>query len=326
MADSTVATYPATHEGPPASGSLTRRWSHMLAWLLCAATLVLLTAGALVTGTGSGLAVPDWPLAYGQFFPPMVGGILYEHGHRLIAGTVGLLTLLLALWLWRVEPRRGVRWLAMGAVGLVFFQGLLGGITVLLLLPTAVSVSHALFAQLFFLMTMILTQVTAPGWDRPHGERSDRSRRLGRLGSITGLALLVQLVIGATVRHSGAGLAIPDFPLAYGRLIPSLSSFPVTIHFLHRVGALLVTILVAAIVWESVRGRVGRWLMAPVAGMAALVVVQILLGGAIIWSGRSLEFTTLHLINGALLLGMTGLLTLRTWALPPAAREGGAAT
>ncbi len=296
-----------------------------MTWLLCAATLVLLAAGALVTGTGSSLAVPDWPLAYGELFPPMVGGILYEHGHRLIAGTVGLLTVFLAIWLWRVEPRRWVRWLVLGAVGLVVFQGILGGITVLLLLPTAVSVSHALFAQLFFLVTVILTQVTAAGWDRPHGNRSDRERRLGRLGIATILALLVQLVIGATVRHTGAGLAIPDFPLAYGRLIPSLSSFPVTIHFMHRVGALLVTILVAAMVWESVRGRVGRWLMVPVVGLAALVVAQIFLGGAVIWSGRSLESTTLHLINGALLLGMLGLLTLRAWALPPAAHDGGAA-
>ena len=192
--------------GAHARGSSTAsRLAHGLAWLLCAATVLLLTAGALVTGTGSSLAVPDWPLAYGQLFPPMVGGILYEHGHRLIAAGAGLLSVVLAVTLWRTERRRWVRNVAWGAVGLVVFQGLLGGITVLLLLPRSVSISHALFAQLFFLATVILVQATAPGWTAIASVVRPLERQLAPLGLAAVFALLGQLVLGATVRHHGAG-------------------------------------------------------------------------------------------------------------------------
>jgi len=292
-------------------------WPHALAWALCAATGILLAAGALVTSTGSSLAVPDWPLAYGRLFPPMVGGILYEHGHRLIAGTAGLLTAMLALVLWRLERRRWVRQLAWAALGLVVFQGVLGGITVLLLLPRAVSISHALFAQIFFSATVVLVQVTAPGWARltVPGRGREVAARAARAGLYTAAALLLQLVMGATVRHNGAGLAIPDFPLAYGRLVPPLDSFPVAIHFLHRLGALAVLLLVGLTLWRVARSIDLAPLRAPALGMAALATAQILLGGAVIWSQRAVSATTAHLVVGALLLGATVWLTVRALAL-----------
>jgi cytochrome c oxidase assembly protein subunit 15 len=288
---------------------------------VCAATVVLLIAGALVTSTGSSLAVPDWPLAYGRLFPPMVGGILYEHGHRMIAAMVGLLTVILALATWRLEPRRWVRVLAWSALGLVVFQGMLGGITVLLLLPKSVSISHALFAQLFFCTAVVLVQVTAPGWPRLVGQARGRhavhALALARLGAVTVAALLVQLLLGATVRHNNAGLAIPDFPLAYGGLVPPLDSFPVVIHFLHRLGALAVLGLVGLPVWRAVRSSVAgaSSLRVPAVGMAILVIVQILLGGSVIWSQRAVAATTVHLVVGALLLGATVWLTTRAFAL-----------
>jgi cytochrome c oxidase assembly protein subunit 15 len=294
-----------------------RPWSHRLAWMVCCATVVLLGAGAMVTSTGSSLAVPDWPLAYGQLFPPMVGGILYEHGHRLIAASVGLFTVALAAWLWWAEPRRWVRWLGAAALAIVIVQGLLGGITVLLLLPKAVSIGHALLAQGFFLATVALVQVTAPGWEGLL-ERSRRPvpSRAALWAAVTLGALLLELLLGAVVRHFNAGLAIPDFPLAYGRLIPPLSAFPILIHFLHRLGALAVLLLVAATLWEVRRRHGGEpALRRPATAMAWLLALQVVLGAGVIWTQRAPTITTLHLVNGALLIATTALLALRAWLL-----------
>src|SRR5499425_542003 len=137
---------------------------HRLAVATAVATFVLLFVGGLVTSTGSGLAVPDWPLSFGQVFPRMEGGVLFEHGHRLVASAVGLLTLVLALWLVVREPRPGVRALGLLALFAVVLQGVLGGVTVLYKLPLAVSVSHACLAQAFFCLTVALAVVTGPGW------------------------------------------------------------------------------------------------------------------------------------------------------------------
>src|SRR5687767_8079859 len=139
-------------------------WRHAWAMLTCAATLVLIFIGGLVTSTGSGLAVPDWPLSYGMLMPPMVGGIFYEHGHRMVASFVGLLTLILAVWVSRRESRRGVRRLAWVALGAVCVQGLLGGLTVLFFTPLPISVAHACLAQTFLCLTVALTYVTSREW------------------------------------------------------------------------------------------------------------------------------------------------------------------
>ena len=185
----------------------------------------------MVTSTGSGLAVPDWPNTYGWFmfsFPmeKWVGGIFYEHGHRLIASTVGFLTIVLAVWTWRVEPRRWVRWLAFGALGAVMLQGLLGGLTVLLLLPAPVSIGHAGLAQLFFCLTLSLAVFTSPGWQARLVDPVD-DPMLRRLAVVTTALVYTQILLGATMRHTGAGLAIPDFPLAFGHVIPPAWSTPV---------------------------------------------------------------------------------------------------
>ncbi|MGZ7042720.1 MAG: COX15/CtaA family protein, partial [Thermoanaerobaculia bacterium] len=129
-------------------------WLRRFTKLVAASTLFLIFAGAMVTSTGSGLAVPDWPLSYGMLMPPMIGGIFYEHGHRMIAATVGLLTVIQALWLWRREPKRRVRMLGFLAVGAVIAQGVLGGLTVIFLLPHAISVAHAGLAEIFFCLNV----------------------------------------------------------------------------------------------------------------------------------------------------------------------------
>src|SRR3954462_11199469 len=137
--------------------------------IVTAFTVLLLAAGGMVTSTDSGLSVPDWPTTYGwnMFTFPMskwVGGIRYEHSHRLIASTVGLLTIILAVWTWKVEPRRWVRKLGFAMLGVVILQGLLGGITVLFSLPPAISIGHAGLAQVFFCLTVTMALVTAAGW------------------------------------------------------------------------------------------------------------------------------------------------------------------
>jgi hypothetical protein len=140
---------------------LTSPWLRRYAAFLSLATFLLIIAGALVTSNDAGLSVPDWPTSFGTFrMPRMVGGVKFEHGHRMIAGTVSILTMVLALWLWRSEPRRWVRRLGALAVVTIIAQAVLGGITVLFYLPVAISVSHACLAQTFFCLTVSMALFT----------------------------------------------------------------------------------------------------------------------------------------------------------------------
>ena len=290
------------------------RGIHRLAAATAAATFVLLFVGGLVTSTGSGLAVPDWPLSFGQVFPPMVGGVLFEHGHRLVAALVGCLTLVLALWIAIGEPRPMVRAAGLLALFAVVLQGVLGGVTVLYKLPLAVSVTHACLAQAFFCLTVALTIVTGPGWASPPAPLSADGSPLALLAGATTAAVFGQLVLGALMRHMGAGLAIPDFPLAFGRVLPPLATPYVTIHFAHRVGALVVALAVAVTVTHVLRTHrteLGR----PALLAATLVIVQIGLGASVIWTRRAVVPTTAHLAVGAALLATCVALTLQATRL-----------
>src|SRR3954462_1627091 len=220
-------------------------WHGRYAKLVAACTVLLIAAGGMVTSTGSGLSGPDWPTTYGwnMFTFPLhnwVGGIRYEHSHRLIASTVGFLTIILAVWTWRIEPRAWVRKLGFAALGTVILQGLLGGITVLFFLPPAISIGHAGLAQVFFCLTITMALVTSRGWQSTAAPVDETMLR--RLAALTTVLVYTQILLGATMRHNDAGLAIPDFPLAFGRLIPPVWNAKIAIHYAHRAGALLVTI------------------------------------------------------------------------------------
>ena len=270
---------------------------HRFAVVTAAATLGLIFAGGLVTSTESGLSVPDWPLSYGKLMPPMVGGVRYEHGHRMVATTVGILTVILAVWLSRREPRRWVRRLGWLAVAAVVAQGVLGGLTVLFLLPTPISVAHACLAQTFFCLAVVIAVVTSPRW-----ERGSAVEPVTRLAALTAAAVFLQLMVGAVMRHTKAGLSIPDFPLSLGRVIPPLDTFPVAIAFAHRAWAVVVTILVAvtlAAAFRSGRSGVSRASLA----LGAVLVLQIGLGAATVLSRKNVAVTTAHVATGALLLG-----------------------
>lgn len=286
-------------------------WLHRYAVLVAAATLLLILAGALVTSNDAGLAVPDWPLSYGGLTPPMVGGIVYEHGHRLVAATVGLLTIGLAVWLWRCEPRRWVRRLGWVALGTVVVQGLLGGITVLYYLPPAISIAHACLAQFFFCCTVGLAVFTSPSWmnlggavARPAAESEVAHRpTLFALAVATAVAVYGQLILGAAARHAVLGV------------LP------------HVFGAVVVAALGFATVAQVFQLRHSdlHLLRRPAALVGVLVLVQILLGlgSYLVKYARErvqplpldVSITSAHVACGALLLAASLVLVLRVHRL-----------
>lgn len=288
-------------------------WLRRYTKVLALSTLLLIFAGAMVTSTGSGLAVPDWPLSYGMLMPPMVGGIFYEHGHRMIAATVGFLTLLQAIFLqWR-EPKRRVRILGWCALGAVIAQGVLGGLTVLFLLPPAVSIAHAGLAEIFFCIAVAIAFFTSRAFEQIRTEpRGDAPSA----GSVALLGLVfAQILLGATMRHLGAGLAIPDFPLSFGRLAPALTSVKIAVNYAHRVVGFAVAIAVIAMLIRLRRYDVRRPLRQIASMLMLLVPVQILLGGYTVWSGKQPVITSLHVMTGALTLAVSLVLCLTARAL-----------
>jgi cytochrome c oxidase assembly protein subunit 15 len=298
--------------------------------LVALSTAVLIFAGGLVTSTESGLSVPDWPNTYGWFmfaFPleKMVGGIRYEHSHRLIASTVGFLILMLALWLWRAEPRRSVRNLGYIALAAVITQGILGGITVLWYLPAPISIAHASLAQIVFCLTVAIALFTSPGWTRAYaasGAAPD-DRMLQKIAAVTTGWIYLQIVVGATMRHTGAGLAIPDFPLAFGQLIPPQWDAKIAIHFAHRVGALVATGLILATTAHAFyHHRRRRELVRPALLLLLLLAAQITLGALTVLSGKHYIINSLHVVTGAAVLATSLVLTLRAHRARFAATAG----
>ena len=315
---------------------------HRFSKFLAACTVLLILAGSLVTSHDAGLSVPDWPTSYGWnmfTFPPSmwVANIFYEHGHRLIASSVGFLTIVLAVWLWLTEPRRWLRWLGVVALGTVIAQGLLGGLTVLFFLPAPVSTAHAGLAEIFFCLTVAIALFTSPGWVAAYSEArastgSARAKEaaarpelvegrafaddptLRRLATTTTAVVFTQILIGATMRHTGAGLAIPDFPWMFGHVVPDHWDPKIAIHFAHRTGALVVALLIASsVVYIRAYHRARPELTRPASILVALVVVQITLGALTVLSLRNPWINSAHVVGGAMVLATSLVMTLRSW-------------
>ena len=303
---------------------------HLFALLVAASTALLIFAGGMVTSTGSGLSVPDWPNTYGWFmfsFPVeyCVGGIFYEHTHRLIASTVGFFILVLAIWLWRAEPRAWVRRLGYIALGAVITQGILGGLTVRYLLPDPISIAHASLAQIVFCLTVTIALVTSRGWRTASnagtagGSDAGRAftaahddRTLQRMAVLTTAAIYLQIVVGATMRHTDAGLAIPDFPWAFGHLVPPHWDAKIAVHFAHRVGALFVSVLILATAGHLFyHHRRARSLARGASLLVVLVAAQVTLGALTVLSGKHHIINSLHVVTGASVLATSLVLTLR---------------
>jgi cytochrome c oxidase assembly protein subunit 15 len=301
-------------EGPIAVTTRPDPRLHHFARIVAGATFFLVVAGASVTSTGSGLAVPDWPLSYGTLFPPMEGGIFFEHGHRMIAGVVLLLTMAMTVWLFRREERAWVRRLGILALMALVLQAVLGGLTVLHRLPAPISVAHAGLAMGFFALTVGLSLFTSPGWGSVPAMSDTPSLRL--LSLATTCVIYLQIVLGAIVRHMGAGLAIPDFPLAFGRLVPPVWSTPIIVNYVHRVGAVVVTACVLVLfVCVSRAPRRATILRNPAALLAGLVLAQLVLGAVTVLARRAAVPATAHVAVGAASLATSLVLTLRFYRM-----------
>jgi heme a synthase len=197
-------------------------WLHRYTVLVATFTLFLVVAGGLVTSNDAGLSVPDWPLSYGKLMPKMEGGIFFEHGHRMVATTVGLLTIILAIWLSRSEQRRWIRRLGWIALAAVIAQGLLGGMTVIFMLPKPVSISHACLAELFFSTTVLIALFTSAEWQRERPMVDDSGApSLHALALAVPLFVLAQLALGASARHKAVGVLfhVIGAPVATGMIL-----------------------------------------------------------------------------------------------------------
>src|SRR2546423_7430885 len=190
------------------------KWLNRFAWFTAIATLLLICSGGMVTSKGVGLAVPDWPTTFGynMFLFPVskwIGGVLFEHTHRLIASTVGFLTIILAIWLWRIEGRQSVKTLGLIAVAGVILQGILGGLRVTML-KDQIGIFHACLAQAFLGLIVLIAVVTTSFWRSlaPADVDPREFAFIKRMAIATTIAIYVQLALGATMRHQHKDLAI----------------------------------------------------------------------------------------------------------------------
>ncbi len=294
------------------------RGLNRFAILVACATFFLIIAGALVTSHDAGLATPDWPLSNGQVFPKMVGNLFWEHGHRMVATTVGMLTIVLTIYILTKEKRSWVRKLGMFALLAVIAQGLLGGLTVKLMLPLAVSTAHATLAQLFFCTTVSLAVFTSRSWIEARSiEEEKGSLPLRYLCTTALITIFLQLILGATLRHS----ATWDQHL------------PTELILAHIGGALAVTIALGSTALTVLRRHKDQpFLTRPATIALSLLVVQLFLGVAAYLTRLAspndpqplnpmVGITVAHVACGALVFVSTIVLTLRTYRVLPGAGE-----
>jgi heme a synthase len=279
---------------------------HRFAVVLACWIFLLIIAGALVTSNDAGLSVPDWPTSFGSLYkiPKLVGGVKFEHTHRMIAQVAGLLTIILAIWTWRAEKRRWMRYLGLAAIGIVIAQGVLGGLTVLYYLPPAISSAHAALAQTFFCIAVAMALFTGQKWveEQPRVEVDHRRPSLFNLTLLSIFVLYVQLTLGAMFRHHG------------------LSWWP------HVVNAVVVSFVLA---WNAVRALTCYAsidaIRRPAVLMLSLVIAQLCLGFTafltrIAWGRDAVQpelpmviSTVAHVAVGALLLATTVVLSIQVW-------------
>ncbi len=346
MSDVSTTSPPHYFTGASGPRITVTRGVFWLSLLTTLATFPLIFMGGLVTSHHAGLSVPDWPNSFGYnmfLYPPShwVEGIFYEHTHRLMGTVVGFLSLLLAIWAWRAQIHRAIRfiypeWLAdwhppterhryvaLAVLAAVIFQGVLGGLRVVLV-KLDLAIVHACVAQAFFCLAAYTTLIHSRFWQNlPDLSKSPTGQRLSKLGIVTVVAIYCQLIVGATLRHYDAGLAIPDLPLAYGKVLPpttpealhDINTFrasrlhldPVTLtqiwlHFAHRIGALIVTALALILAHLTFYRRDSRHLALPAAMLALLILAQLTLGVLTVLLRKPADVASLHVATGALVL------------------------
>jgi heme a synthase len=317
-----------------AAYDLPKRLLHWFGIVSAISVLVLICSGGLVTSHEAGMAVPDWPNSFGynMFLFPIsrwVGGVFFEHTHRLIASLVGLLTIGLCVATWIIEERRWVKWLASGAVLTVVLQGVLGGLRVTEN-NTVLGLFHGCLAQIFLGLMVTFALVTSPFWfsvSRP----AFNVRPLRNWAAMITVMIFVQLILGAAMRHSHAGLSIPDFPTTYGGWFPPLDSGslakinemrsaqaqPVTsaglilLQYIHRVWAVLIA---GPLIWIGLKlarsTSLPRLVSFCAASWICLVLLQITLGAWTVLSNKAADVATSHVLCGALMLAVGVLLSV----------------
>jgi heme a synthase len=320
------------HSPGPLPFSAYVRHGVLVLTLIC--TVVLIASGGLVTSKGVGMAVPDWPTTYGynMFLFPVskwVGGIFYEHTHRLLGSLVGFLMLVSTMTLLAGERRYWVKVMGVIGLGAVIVQGVLGGLRVTLF-KDEIGIFHGMLAQAFLCFLAVLCLVTSPMFLR--GRFAATSRGDYRV-ALLGLAVLifVQLGVAASMRHAHAGLSIPDFPLAYGQLWPNTSAEVVAtinaerlanhtppttaaliwLQMKHRLLAYGILLWVAVLFWRVWRERTDLALTRLVGLLFFFVVAQAALGAWTIWSDKAADVATAHVLGGAFCLVLTVLGTFR---------------
>jgi cytochrome c oxidase assembly protein subunit 15 len=399
------------HPGPLPKEREANPWLRRYAWFTALATFILIAIGGLVTSHNAGMAVPDWPNSYGynMFLFPVskwVGGILYEHTHRLWASVVGVLVVGLTRWLGGRSSRlplalvglaemlaggiflqldgdwKGAGYFLTGIAGVVLLaaavwvrnqpaprplpllgwlafvtvqlQGLLGGLRVVLF-KNELGIFHATLAQLFFVLLCVIALLTTRWWREfsvnvglaagsfpltptlSLGEREKTRRFWLMVPTAATVLILFQLILGATMRHQHAGLAIPDFPLAYGKIWPAMdpvsvelcnqkrleatavnpiTAFQIGLQMVHRMVALLILAGVAFSAWLT-RQNLGS--KNPLSKMTlswlGLILAQAILGAATIWSGKAADVATAHVLLGALSLASGTVVSLQSWRI-----------
>jgi len=308
---------------------------------LAVVTAMLIYVGGLVTSYGAGMSVPDWPATNGycMFAFPIskwVGGIWYEHSHRLLASGVGLYSIVLCVLVFYTDRRKWVRWFSLAILLAVGIQGTLGGLRVVLS-KLDLAIVHGCAGQVFLCMVGTFALLTSKFWADAPCLGNAASKRLLNLSVVAAAVVLVQLIIGAIMRHEQAGLAIPDFPLSFGLLLPpthiddriqhlalrygtvlgpgAVTLFMVWIHFAHRLGALVVSVvlvtLAAALLAHRRRIAMARsaWIL------LALLMAQLTLGILTVLLRRPADITSLHVVVGSLVLLQTWIITLKCWRL-----------
>lgn len=324
------------------SESFTTRALRLYSKIVCASVLGLIFFGALVTSHNAGLSVPDWPTTYGQnmfSFPVAMwqGGILFEHGHRLLASMVGFLILTLAAAVALTKQTKLVRRLSGATLFVVLTQGALGGLTVLLKLPDAVSILHGMLGQTLFLLTIAIAFFLSKGFAEDRAGLEFKQNIFS--WAVVGIVLMyLQLFLGALTRHSESGIAIPDFPTMGGSFIPwaneqmlqasnslraglglsAITLGQVEIHLMHRVGALVLTVF--TVYFAFLLGRAELEIKRPplfAALIAFILVTQVCLGILTVLSVRDPLLTSLHVFTGAAFLGSYFLIALRSYQVTP---------
>jgi heme a synthase len=318
------------------------KWLNRFAWLTCVATLLLICSGGMVTSKNVGLAVPDWPTTFGynMFLFPVskwVGGILFEHTHRLMGSLVGFLTIILAVWLWLREDRRWVRSLGVIALVGVILQGILGGLRVTMM-KDQIGIFHACVAQAFLGLLVFISLVTTKFWLSIANRHFDLQKfsPIKAMAIAITVAIYVQLALGATMRHQHRDLAILDFPTANGAWIPDTSaaalakinawrdaralsdvtSFQIWLQMAHRFLALIMAIAIIAFcarVWREMRGFDALKRLSLL--WVVLVLCQIALGGWVIWSNKAADVATAHVALGAVMLSFGVSISAICWRI-----------